>query len=141
MEGVMKITAKIILILIIGAALAVPEVLAGTVSAVANDTSDTKFLSRIEKKQEFLMCMSQSIAELKDACRKRAVVSSAEEESLSSSKYVERLEKKLGALVKESVQDVGYRQMPAVQAAMVSHLSPESKFDKNAANAKKTSEE
>ena len=97
-------------------------------SPVPNSSSETQFASRLEKKQEFLMCMSQSISELKDACRKRAAMN-AEDEALSSSKYVQRLEKKLGALVKESIQDIGcYRQMPA-QAAFVHNLSPESKFD------------
>ncbi|HPS19390.1 MAG TPA: hypothetical protein PKY78_00165 [Candidatus Omnitrophota bacterium] len=126
----MKNTIKYIAVSWIVAAMVCPVVYAGAVASVG-DTSDSKFVSRIEKKQEFLMCMSQSISELKDACRKRAVESNNESEALSSSKYVERLEKKLGALVKESVQDIGYKQMPAVQAAMVSHLSPASKFDQN----------
>jgi len=92
--------------------------------------SPAKYLARIEHKQAFLLFM----AEKKEDITRTDVSSGASaageaEKTLSNSKYSERLEGKLGMLVKESIPETG--NMKLTVPPVFSHtLNPESGFDK-----------
>ena len=120
---------KIVVILVVA-------VYCSTAFSEQSASADAKFLNRIAQKQASLIEMGQNSADLRAAFGKYMKeqdtsedVSSALERSSTSldSKYVERLEHKLIAIVKDSIKDVDNMQQFMPNPVMMGTVTPESK--------------
>ena len=127
-EGTMKLIFKITLAVLMAVSIAVMAI-AEEMTALSPST-DAKFVSRIEKKQECLTDMGESVNGLLTLTKGKPAEN--EEITLQDSKYVERLQQKLGNLIGDSVRSVDMVKpiMPA-PPVFPGNLSPESKFEKS----------
>lgn len=95
-------------------------------------SSDAKFISRIEKKQEALTSISQDAEGLSETFESHIsnnrYTDNEKEAVLSDSKWVTRLEHKLGAMVNDSMKDMECMKHSAMGPVMNGNLVPESQF-------------
>ncbi len=108
----------------------------GTISIASE--ANSKFVSRIIRKQQSLMRMGQSADVTADILKKylssnKNTINSVgkvieESATLSDSKYIDRLERKLGAMVKEAVLDVECVKFSPSRPVFSGNLLPESQF-------------
>jgi len=104
------------------------------ISETAGSLSDSKFISRIERKQESLVCMEKDIDDLR-ALRIKCESKNTEDEKalLSDSKWLTRLEHKLGAIVNDSIKDTECSRQMVPRPAFNGMVVPKSRFEKEPA--------
>jgi len=94
--------------------------------------SGEKFVYRIEMKQRLLSSMKQDAEELS---RIRAQ-NSMDDRKLSDTRYLTRLEEKLGVLINETLNNTEHTGPPVFRPITPSTLMPESQYDEKGVEAR-----
>ncbi|MFH1837614.1 MAG: hypothetical protein ABH862_05840 [Candidatus Omnitrophota bacterium] len=122
------IRKKIVVILVLA-------VYCSTAFSEQSASADTKFIERIVQKQASLIEMRQNSADIMTVFKKYMKTEDVSEDvlkaiektnSLSDSKYVDRLENKLTSIIKDSIKDADSMRVFMPSPAMVGTVTPES---------------